>query len=124
MKQKILIVDDQAGIRLLLTDIFTGEGYDVAVAETGKEAIEKIYAEEFDLVILDYHLPILNGEEVLHQMKLGRVMVPVILMTGSVEGLDKQLVNNINIVDIIAKPFDITEICQLVRLVLLKENIS
>src|SRR5690625_527709 len=61
MQKEILVVDDQPGIRLLLTDIFENDGYKVNTAETGQEALDKIYKNFFDLIILDYKLPILDG---------------------------------------------------------------
>lgn len=120
MKDEILVVDDQAGIRLLLTDIFTSEGYQVTSAETGKEALEKIYQHSFDLIILDYRLPILNGGEILQQMREDQKMIPVILMSGLIENIKEEFIKDDMIIELVAKPFNIKDICDLVKSMLIQ----
>lgn len=115
MDKEILIVDDQPGIRILLKDVFMDRGYSVSLAENGKEATEKIDEHSYDLIVLDYNLPILNGEQVLKGINEKNSLIPVILMSGLSEKLDnitKQFQNNIQI---LAKPFDIEEICAIVE---------
>lgn len=115
MKRKILVVDDQAGIRLLLKDIFSSQGYNVILAEDGMEALKVIHNEEFDLVVLDYHMPFLNGLKVLDKMRIASVTTPVILMSGTIENFPEEKLKLYNKVEIIAKPFNILEICELVE---------
>lgn len=115
IKHEILIVDDQPGIRLLLKDVFTNEGYDVMLAHTGIEALEKIYGHSFDLVMLDYRLPLLNGDEILQQMINKKIIVPVILMSGLIENIPGDFNEENMPVEIVAKPFNLKEIIKLVK---------
>lgn len=118
MQKEILIVDDQPGIRLLLTDIFENEGYRVVTAETGREALDKIYKNSFDLLILDYKLPILDGLEVLERLEQEKIMIPAILMSGLVEEMRVEAKQYSLLKEILAKPFDVKSISELVQTIL------
>jgi|SRR5690625_1583507 len=115
MKSEILVVDDQPGIRLLLSDVFTSKGYQVTVAQTGKEALDKIYKQPFDLIMLDYRLPIINGQEIIEQMEHDKISIPIILMSGLFEGVQKESIQDNMIIEFIAKPFNIKDVCKMVR---------
>lgn len=118
-KKEILVVDDQRGICLLLTDILTGEGFRVTQANTGKEALDKINQKSFDLVILDYKLPIIDGKRVLEIMERDRKEIPVIVMSGMTENISVEVEKIKMVKKIIAKPFDIKDFCMQVKDVLL-----
>jgi len=113
MKKNLLIVDDQPGIRLLLMDIFKNEGYHVETAKTGKEAFDKISTNTFDLMMLDYRLPIMDAQQVIAKMKQAQIVVPVIIMTGLIEEMDEQLKKETDMLKVVAKPFDVGDICTL-----------
>jgi DNA-binding response OmpR family regulator len=113
----VLVVDDQPGIRLLLQEVLTNEGYEVVTAQNGKEAVERTEKEEIDLLILDYKLPILNGEEVIKKMKNKKEQIPIILVTGLGKiGLD--LAGYPFVKKVVEKPFNIQGICDDVRALL------
>lgn len=115
MQKEILIVDDQPGIRLLLTDVFESEGYKVITAETGKEALDKIHNNAFDLLILDYKLPVVNGIEVLTQLEQENMLIPAILMSGLAEEMERKAGNLRSLKNILAKPFDIKTAIEMVK---------
>lgn len=115
IKHEILIVDDQPGIRLLLKDVFTNEGYNVMLSGTGTDALEKICKYPFDLVMLDYRLPILNGDEILKKMVKREILVPVILMSGLIEKIQKNYKEENMTIEVVAKPFNLIEIIELVK---------
>lgn len=115
MSKKILIVDDQIGIRLLLTDILANEGYEVEEASTGKEAIDKIKRQSFDLVILDYKLPILDGAQVLKQLEEAKIEIKAIIMSGLVENITEEALQYNSVKKVIAKPFNISEVIEEVK---------
>lgn len=117
-KHKILVVDDQPGIRLLLTEIFTCKGYDVCTATTGREALDKINTCSFDLVILDYKLPILDGLEVIKRLEKQNCTIPLILMSGLTEQLSKNGKEYRFIKKIVSKPFDVQKMSTLVQSIL------
>lgn len=88
---RILVVDDEPGIRHTLTQIFARMGYDAAEATTGQEALALIAKDGFDLVILDIRMPDMDGTDVL---KAARPLAPdtvFILLTGH-GGLDSAIV--------------------------------
>src|SRR5690625_536484 len=115
MQKEILIVDDQPGIRLLLTDVVESEGYRVITAETGKEALDKIYKHAFDLLILDYKLPVVNGIEVLTSLERENMMIPAILMSGMAEEMKHGAQALRSLMEVLAKPFDIKMVTEMVK---------
>jgi adenylate cyclase len=86
---RLLIVDDNKVNRLLLTRSVELLGYQAAVAENGKIAMERLAREDFDLLLLDIEMPEMDGFEVLEAIKLSTALrdLPVIV-TSSVEGID------------------------------------
>ncbi|HLS09954.1 response regulator [Lentibacillus sp.] len=118
MSKEILVVDDQPGIRLLLQEIFIAEGYSVTTAETGKEALEWLYARSFDLVMLDYKLPIVDGSEVLRQLERDQVLVPAIVMSGMGDDIRNELKQYSIVREVFAKPFNIKEVSRFVKSIL------
>ena len=82
MKKKLLLVDDDKGIRILYKGEFEDEGYEVMTAATGVEGLEIFKERRPDLVILDLQMPEVDGIEVLRQMKEHDSSVPVILSTA------------------------------------------
>lgn len=81
-KKKILLVDDEESIHLLYKEEFEEEGYEVASALSGEEALRLFETFEPDLVILDINMPGMDGIEVLGQMKHKKPNVKVILCSA------------------------------------------
>ncbi len=79
MKKKILIAEDEEGLRLLYEEELKSEGYDVITAKNGKEAIEKLEVEKPDLIILDIVMPVMNGMEALGRILGKEKGIPIIL---------------------------------------------
>ncbi|GGH71220.1 response regulator [Compostibacillus humi] len=117
-KKEILIVDDQPGIRLLLTDILESIGYTVTTAENGKETLHLLEKMTFDLIILDYKLPLVDGSEVLQQMEERKIPTPAIIMSGLAENMEEEIQNYPRVKKILAKPFNIHDFCQEVNNIL------
>lgn len=117
-KQKILVVDDQPGIRLLLAEVFSQNGYDVYTAKTGSEALEKFRYLTIDLAILDYQLPIIDGLSVVKKLEAINDQVPLIFMSGLIERLTAEQQAYERIVKIVSKPFDVKELLTDVEMIL------
>ena len=81
---RILIVDDERGIRSTLSGILADEGYRPLSAATGREALARIGEEVPDLVVLDIWLPEMDGIEVLAEVKRQWPELPVVMMSGYV----------------------------------------
>jgi DNA-binding NtrC family response regulator len=81
-KKKILVVDDEANIRILYADELTEEGYEVVTAANTAEAVEKLQESEFDLAVLDIKLKNESGIELLQKLVKERHDMPVILCSA------------------------------------------
>ncbi len=115
-KRRILIVDDEEDVRIFLTYNLEKEGYAVRSAANGLDALNKINEEEFDLIIADVMMPVMNGIGMLKEMEIrtGKI-VPVIFLTASTDELHYLSALLAGCHEFINKP---------VSLVLLKQKIS
>lgn len=104
--KKILIIDDDVYIGDMLEEILTKEGYAVARAYSGTEALLCISEEKPDLALLDLMLPGLKGEEVLPRMK----GIPVIVVSARADVEDKVDLLMGGAADYVTKPFDTKEL--------------
>ncbi len=80
--EKILVVDDEEGMREFLTYMLEGESYKVSTASNGLEALEKLHQEEFALVLADIKMPGIDGLEMLRRIKEIDEQTVVIIMTA------------------------------------------
>ncbi|MFP4484115.1 MAG: sigma-54-dependent transcriptional regulator [Spirochaetaceae bacterium] len=112
---RILVVDDEAGIREVLQEILEDEGYDVFTAEDGMEAVNALKTEPIDLVILDVWLPQKGGIEVLEEIKETYVDMPVIVISGhgSIDVAVKAV--KMGAFDFLEKPLSLEKVVTLVR---------
>ncbi len=110
MKQKILIVDDQFGIRILLNEVLQKEGYDTFQAANGVQALEIVKEHSPDLVLLDMKIPGMDGIEILKRMKVIDEDIRVIIMTAYGELDMIQQAMDLGALTHFAKPFDIDDI--------------
>ena len=106
---KILIIEDDKGISDFITLELQHEGFEVMLAETGRQGLEKFELEHPDLILLDVMLPELNGLEVLRRIREVST-VPIILETARGETIDKITGLNSGADDYISKPFEIEEL--------------
>ena len=113
----ILVVDDDAKIRLLLRRCFEGDGYRVTEAASGAEALERVAAAPFDLVTLDLGLPGEDGLSVGRAIR-ARSQVPIVMVTGKGDVVDRVVGLELGADDYIAKPFHVREVLARVRAVL------
>lgn len=90
--KKVLIVDDETGIRLLLSDLLSSRGFEVSMARDGQELLDKLGDCNFDLMVTDIHMPKLDGIEVLKWMKKEGRKEKIIIMTA--DPSDKRLYDN------------------------------
>ena len=100
---KVLIAEDDDAIRSFLTEGFIGEGYIVATANNGAEALEQCAAFLPDVVVLDLMMPIVNGFEFLER-RGEQCAAPVICVSAAYHA--SQLPQGRGVVNFVAKPFD------------------
>lgn len=115
MAEKILIVDDQYGIRILLTEVLQKEGYMTFQAANGFQAIDITKEQAPDLVLLDMKIPGMDGIEILKRLKQHDETIKVIIMTAYGELDMIQEAKDLGALTHFAKPFDIDEIRKVVR---------
>lgn len=115
MAEKILIVDDQYGIRILLTEVLQKEGYTTFQAANGFQAIDITKEQAPNLVLLDMKIPGMDGIEILKRLKQHDETIKVIIMTAYGELDMIQEAKDLGALTHFAKPFDIDEIRKVVR---------
>ncbi len=106
---KLLIVDDEQKIRQLITKYAVFEGYEVAEAENGMQAIEMARKESFDLIIMDIMMPELDGFSASREIRKA-CTVPIILLSARGEEYDKIHGFELGIDDYVVKPFSPKEL--------------
>ncbi|MBC8385968.1 MAG: response regulator, partial [Candidatus Cloacimonetes bacterium] len=108
--EKILIVDDEKHMRLILSKILSDEGYITFQAEDGHKAMIEVKKNNPDLVLLDYKLPDLNGDRILKQIKDHDNSIIVIMLTAFGD-IKKAVVSmKLGAYDYLTKPFNNDEI--------------
>lgn len=102
---KILVVDDEPPIRQLLDALLSLNGYDVILAESGRQCLEIYRRERPEVVVLDLNMPEMDGIAVLQQIRRLNPDQPVIIFTGSVSAEIEQRVRALGASEIIEKEF-------------------
>jgi two-component system, response regulator, stage 0 sporulation protein F len=115
MSEKVLIVDDQYGIRILLNEVLQKEGYDTYQAANGLQALEIVQENVPDLILLDMKIPGMDGIEILKRVKALYPDMKVIIMTAYGELDMIQEAMDLGAITHFAKPFDIVDIREAVK---------
>jgi two-component system alkaline phosphatase synthesis response regulator PhoP len=111
-KAKILVVDDEADIVSTVKYRLEFYEFEVITAANGKEGLEKAVSEKPDLILLDISMPVINGHEMLEQLKNSPDIkdIPVIMLTAYSDAKDVAKAAELGIADYVTKPFDFTEL--------------
>ena len=117
MAQSLLVVEDETDIAELLRRVFSKEGWNVGVANTGLAALSAVRREPPDLIVLDWMLPELSGIEVLKEIRRhpDTRMVPVIMLTARHDEIDRVLGLELGADDYVTKPFSARELILRIR---------
>lgn len=108
--KNILIVDDQLGIRILMKEVFSQEGYEVRLAANGFEALDIVKEANIDGVLLDMKIPGMDGIQILKKLKESWPHLPVMMMTAYGELDLIQEAMELGASHYFTKPFDIFEV--------------
>ncbi|MEW6290506.1 MAG: response regulator transcription factor [Thermodesulfobacteriota bacterium] len=114
----ILIVDDEQELRNQLRRVLEGQHYRVEEAADGEEALDKIWNDTYDLVLLDIMLPKLNGLAVLKEVRQAGLKMPVLMLTARGDIDDRVRGLNHGADDYLAKPFSMAELLARIRAML------
>jgi two-component system alkaline phosphatase synthesis response regulator PhoP len=110
MGHRILLVEDDAGLRLTLTHRLASEGYQVETAADGEEGLRRATDGGFDLVILDVMLPRKSGLDVCRELRQGGVATPVLMLTARSQVVDRVVGLKLGADDYLGKPFEMAEL--------------
>ncbi len=113
--KKILVVDDEANISMLLQMRLQAEGYEVIVAEDGEAGLKKMKREKPDLVIMDVFMPRLNGYEAWDRKSQDPEIQKIPMIIMSARCTTKDCYDTHAIVEFAPKPFDIPRFLEMVR---------
>src|SRR3954466_3989353 len=89
--EKILVIEDDRATRKALQQLFEPEGYSVEIAQDGAQGLALFHATKPDFVILDLRMPKLHGQDVCKQIRRESEEVPIIILTGSADEVDRVL---------------------------------
>jgi two-component system alkaline phosphatase synthesis response regulator PhoP len=108
--KRLLLVEDEPGLVLTLSDRLAREGYLVESAADGARGLERAAGEAFDLVLLDVMLPRLGGFDVLRELRKRGIETPVIMLTARGQVVDKVVGLKLGADDYVTKPFEMMEL--------------
>ena len=108
--RRILLIEDEPGLVLTLTDRLVSEGYEAASATDGPSGLKRAISEAWDLILLDVMLPGMGGFDVVKEIRQQKVTVPVIMLTARGQIVDKVLGLKLGADDYLTKPFDMLEL--------------
>src|SRR5262245_48237265 len=110
MNRRILLVEDEPGLTLVLSDVLRSEEYTVECAQDGERGFQLASTEYFDLLILDVGLPKKNGFDILRDLRQRGIGTPAIMLTARGQVVDKILGLKLGADDYVTKPFDTGEL--------------
>ncbi|MCK4764089.1 MAG: sigma-54-dependent Fis family transcriptional regulator [Candidatus Aminicenantes bacterium] len=121
---RILVVDDDASVRDMLSIVLKRAGYDVVCAESGESALNTLKKESFELVISDIKMPGVSGIELLKKIKSIDAELPVIMITAFASANDAVEAMKLGAADYITKPFNIDELKLIIERSLYRKSIE
>ena len=107
---KVLLVEDEEGLIITLTDRLQSEGFEVSAARDGAAGLDLASTRSFDLIILDVMLPKKNGYDVCRDLRQKGINTPVLMLTAKGETIDKVLGLKLGADDYLTKPFEVLEL--------------
>jgi two-component system, OmpR family, alkaline phosphatase synthesis response regulator PhoP len=110
MSARILLVEDEPGLSLTLSDLLTNEGYDVEPAMDGVTGLDRASSGVFDLIVLDLMLPRMNGLEVCRELRRRGKEVAVLMLTAKSQLTDRVTGLKLGADDYLTKPFEPPEL--------------
>lgn len=116
-KRRVLVIDDEAGLRRMVASYLTSDGFEVAEADSGSDGLRLFREKTPDLVLLDVVMPGTDGFEVLRVIR-AESDVPVIMLTARAEEVDRVVGLTVGADDYVTKPFSPRELSARIRAVL------
>ena len=118
MSKKILIAEDSSVIQNLTRKILEQQDFDIEAAKNGKEVIEKLQKEDFDLILMDINMPILDGMECAKKIRemdnSVKSSIPILAITGNARNYSMDDFKAVGINEYLPKPLDFDNLVSLV----------
>ena len=114
--KKILVVDDEPEVRQLMEHFLTERGYDVCITENGRLALAALDTFEADVVLLDMHMPIMDGLETLKHLAARSPSLPVIMVTVNDDVETTTRLLQLGAADYVPKPFNLEYLEQAINI--------
>ena len=121
---KVLLVEDEEGLILTLTDRLESEGFEVVSARDGMAGFDLASTSSFDLVILDLMLPKKNGYDVCRDLRRNGNQTPILMLTAKGETIDKVLGLKLGADDYLTKPFEVIELLARIEALMRRSSIQ
>jgi two-component system alkaline phosphatase synthesis response regulator PhoP len=107
---RLLLIEDEAGLQLVLTDRLTAEGYQVETAADGELGFARASGEPFDIIVLDVMLPKRDGFDVARSLRQQGVQTPILMLTARGQVVDRVIGLKLGADDYLTKPFEMVEL--------------
>lgn len=121
---KIMVVDDEDSIRLMLKRVLSSSKYEVHEAANGIEALNRIKKEEFSAILLDLRMPHMNGLQVIEKMKEMDIKTPIIMMSAYGTVPEAVEAMKLGAMDYLVKPFDLDELKMTLERIIQQDEIK
>jgi two-component system alkaline phosphatase synthesis response regulator PhoP len=118
MEERILLVEDEPGLRLTIGDRLRSEGYTVDAAADGLDGYERASEGKYDLIVLDLMLPRKSGLDVCRDLRQDGLTTPILMLTARNQTVDKVLGLKLGADDYLTKPFEMLELLARVEAIL------
>ncbi|MDD2449639.1 MAG: response regulator transcription factor [Sulfurimonas sp.] len=118
---KILYLEDDINLSQTLKEFLSDEGFDVTCVYDGEEALQEIYSSNFDMLLLDVNVPLINGFELLKELRDAKTTTPAIFITSlnGIDDLSRGFLSGAD--DYIKKPFELKELLLRINALLRRE---
>ena len=108
--KRILVVDDEQNIRMMLKRVLSGSGYEVEEAANGEEALKKIDHGRYEAMLVDLKMPKMNGLQMISKIKENNILIPIVMMSAYGSIPDAVEAMKLGARDYLVKPFDLDEL--------------
>jgi two-component system alkaline phosphatase synthesis response regulator PhoP len=122
MNSRILLIEDEPGLVVTISDLLTGEGYEVETAADGEAGLRKATTGAFDLVMLDVMLPKKSGYDVCRELRQAGIDSAVLMLTAKTQVVDRVVGLKLGADDYLSKPFDPAELLARIEALLRRVN--
>ncbi len=122
MPKRILLVEDDAGLALTLSDRLRSEAYDVEIVHDGEAGLSRASTGNFDLILLDWMLPRRSGIDVCRDLRQKKIDTPILMLTARGQTMDKVVGLKLGADDYLTKPFEMPELLARVEALMRRTN--